>query len=101
VLHIVADIWVDDLSDIAGLGTSTILVYLAITWAVQGYVGFIGCRSTGYHASAGLPPATEFPVLQQPVEMPAIVGAAELGRAHPLVGIFDLKYGLAGLDVSL
>jgi hypothetical protein len=38
VLHIVADVWVDDLSDIAGLGTSTILVYLAITWAVQGYV---------------------------------------------------------------
>jgi hypothetical protein len=32
------DVWVDKLSDVAGLGTSTITVYLAITWAVQGHV---------------------------------------------------------------
>lgn len=38
VLHVVADVWVDKPSDVAGLGTSTITVYLAITWAVQGYV---------------------------------------------------------------
>ena len=37
-VHVAADIWLDDLSDIAGLGTSTILVYLVITWAVQGVV---------------------------------------------------------------
>ena len=37
-VHIGADLWLDDLSDIAGLGTSSIMVYLAITWAVQGFV---------------------------------------------------------------
>jgi hypothetical protein len=37
-VHIGADIWLDGLSDIAGLGTSSIMVYLAITWAVQGFV---------------------------------------------------------------
>jgi len=37
-VHIGADIWLDGLSDIAGLGTSSILIYLAITWALQGFV---------------------------------------------------------------
>lgn len=37
-VHIGADIWLDGLSDIAGLGASSIMVYLAITWAAQGFV---------------------------------------------------------------
>lgn len=36
--HLGADLWLDKLSDVAGLGASSILAYLAITWAVQGIV---------------------------------------------------------------
>lgn len=33
--HLGAELWLDKLSDVAGLGASSILAYLAITWAVQ------------------------------------------------------------------
>lgn len=36
--HLGADLWLDKLSDVAGLGASSILAYLAITWAVQSAV---------------------------------------------------------------
>jgi hypothetical protein len=37
-VHIGADVWLDQLSDVAGIGASTIIVYLVITWATQGLV---------------------------------------------------------------
>ena len=37
-VHIAADIWLDQLSDVAGLGASSIMAYLAITWVTQGLV---------------------------------------------------------------
>lgn len=36
--HLGADLWLDKLSDVAGLGASSILAYLAITWGVQSAV---------------------------------------------------------------
>lgn len=36
--HLGADLWLDKLSDVAGLGASSILAYLAITWAAQSAV---------------------------------------------------------------
>jgi hypothetical protein len=37
-VHLAADAWLAKLSTIAGLGASTVAIYLAVTWGVQGTV---------------------------------------------------------------
>jgi hypothetical protein len=37
-VHVGADVWLAKLSNIAGLGASTVAIYLAVTWGTQGTV---------------------------------------------------------------
>jgi hypothetical protein len=48
-VHLGADVWLAKLSDIAGLGASTIAIYLAVTWGTQGAV----LRSRALRVGAG------------------------------------------------
>jgi hypothetical protein len=52
-VHLGADVWLVKLSNIAGLGASTIAIYLAVTWGTQGAVlrsraRHLGARDTRY-----------------------------------------------------